>query len=167
MFCFFVIWSSLFNMYVLEGSLRGAGGGNSNWLFKTKWIFPFRSFPNSFTHRPWLLALCLTVRLFALCSSPPPSWRVVEEAVVLCAEVKHFAKGLPAAHSHCTAGEAKPTFRASPRFIFVFFFFMRQNYCCRFELSNRLRRIVLDSFFFLLLHQLNAWWEVRGVTTTS
>lgn len=101
---------------------REGGEKNSSWLLKTMWTFPFRSFPNSFSCRPWLLVPCLTVWLFALCSSPPPSWRVVGEAVVLCAEVKHLAKGLPAAHSHCTAGVAKPTLRASPRFIYCFFF---------------------------------------------
>lgn len=154
-------------MYVLEGILRGGKKKTPIDSSKLSGFFLLDHFQTAFTRRPRLLALCLTVRLFALCSSPPPSWRVVEEAVVLCAEVKHFAKGLPAAHSHCTAGEAKPTFRASPRFIFGFFFL----YAAKLLLSvwtikpAAAHRVRLH--FFLLLQQLNAWWEVRGVTTTS
>lgn len=67
---------------------------------------------------------------------PPPCRRVMGEPLVFRAEVKHFAKGLPATQPPCNA---------SAQLLSLF-----QNSCCRFELSCRLWRIMADSFFLFL-----------------
>lgn len=168
MFCFFfVIWSSLFNMYVLEGILRGGEKKTSNWLFKTKWIFPFRSFPNSFYTQASAAsavfdsaAVCSLLQSSALLASGGRGRCSLCRSETLCQRAAGSTFSL-----HSGRGQTNVQGLSTFHFCFVFLYaakLLLSVWTIKPAAAHRVRLL-----FFLLLQQLNAWWEVRGVTTTS
>lgn len=112
MFCFLSSWSSLFNM----ADSKGFKGEEYNRLFKTSWIFPFFIIPILLYTQALAVLPSRARALFdcvALCSSPPPSWRVVGEAVISVQKWNTLPK---ACRQHILT--SKPTLRSSPCFVF-------------------------------------------------